>query len=69
MNNYLGPILMLSIFTVSALISAIITLGYPFYIWQKKKKLKEAIKIVVFTCLWMIGFIILGLVFLSLKIL
>lgn len=60
MHPYVGPILILTLFAVSALISAIITLGYPFILWQKQKKTKEAIRVVIYTALWIIGFLTLG---------
>lgn len=60
MHPYVGPILMLTLFAVSALISAIITLGYPFILWQKHKKTKEAVRIVIYTALWVVGFLVLG---------
>jgi len=57
MNLYLGPLLMLSLFAASALICALITLGYPFILFWDKKKPKEALKIVIYTALWIAGFI------------
>lgn len=65
MNPYVGPLLLLTLFAVSALISAIITLGYPFFLWQKHNKLKEAINVVVYTAGWIVGFIILGFAILA----
>ena len=61
MDPFIGALIMLTLFAVSALISAIITLGYPFILWQKHNKLKESVKIVIYTAGWIIGFIILGL--------
>lgn len=60
MGNYTGPLLFLTIFAVSALISALITLGYPFTLWQKKMT-KEAIRLVIYTAFWIVGFVIAGL--------
>lgn len=60
MNTYLGPLIVLSIFAVSALICALITLGYPFLLWQKGKG-KRALKIVAYTACWSVGFILLFL--------
>lgn len=62
MNGYLGPLLVLSIFAVSALVCALITLGYPFLLWQKGKG-GTALNLVAFTALWTIGFILLFLLF------
>ena len=61
MNQYLGPLIVLTVFAVSALISAIITLGYPFLVWQKDKKPKLAVKIVIATAGWVLGLVILSL--------
>lgn len=59
-NTYLGPLTVLSLFAVSALICALITLGYPFTLWQKGKG-KDALKVVIYTALWVVGFILLFL--------
>lgn len=66
MNNYLGPVIVLSIFAVSALICALITLSYPFTLWQRGKA-KDALKVVAYTAGWTVGFILLFLL-LQLKI-
>jgi len=58
--NYWGPVLFLIIFTTSALISALLVLGYPFYLWQKKET-KKAIRLVGYTTAWLVGFTLLGL--------
>lgn len=55
-NNYLGPILVLSLFVASALICGGIALGYPLYLVLEKKKVNEAIKIVVLTTVWVVLF-------------
>lgn len=54
MNSYFGPLIVLTLFSVSALVLALITLGYPFKLWQRGKG-DEALKIVVYTALWIIG--------------
>jgi hypothetical protein len=66
MNSYLGPILVLCLLVVSALICAILTLGIPFYLAWEEKKTKKAIKIVVSTALWLLVYflIILGIIWL-----
>ena len=58
MNNYVGPLIVLTIFAVSALICALITLSYPFTLWQKGKP-KQALKVILYTALWTIGLILL----------
>jgi hypothetical protein len=62
-HRYLGPVLVLTLFVVSALICAIIALGYPIFLFWEKKQRKLAIKIVVQTALWMIGFFLAILLF------
>lgn len=59
LNNILGPILFLSLFVLSALICALIALGYPLLIFWDKKNTKEALKIVFYTALWLASFILL----------
>lgn len=63
--NYFGPFLFLVLFTTSALVSAIITLGYPFILWQKKQT-KQAIRLVLYTAAWLVGFTLLSLLVLAL---
>ena len=46
----------LVLFVVSALISALIVLGYPFLLFWEKKKTKEALHLVVCTTLWIAFF-------------
>lgn len=50
----LGPMLMITLFVVSALISSSIVLAYPFYTFWVKKDLEKAMKIVAGT----VGFLI-----------
>jgi hypothetical protein len=64
MNNYFGPLIMLTIFTVSALICALIALSFPFVLWQKGKT-KDALKVISYTALWLVSFVI---VFLLLQV-
>ncbi|PIV09835.1 hypothetical protein COS31_00520 [Candidatus Roizmanbacteria bacterium CG02_land_8_20_14_3_00_36_15] len=53
--NYWGPLLFLVIFTTSALISGLITLGYPFILFWEKKQTVKALKLIVYTVGWLIG--------------
>ena len=55
-DNYLGPVLVLTLLVASALICGALALGYPLYIALEKKKLQEAIKIVIYTTLWVVIF-------------
>lgn len=65
--NYLGPFLFLILFTTSALISAILTLGYPFILFWQKKQTIQALKLVIYTALWLLFFTLLT-IFLILQI-
>lgn len=53
---YLGPVMLLTLFVVSALISALIVLGYPFIIFWEEKKTRKALKLVGYTIFWLIFF-------------
>jgi hypothetical protein len=55
------PFTMLSLFVVSALICALIALGYPFIIFWDKKNTKQALKLVGFTAGWLLLFVVLTL--------
>lgn len=57
--NYIGPLLFLTLFTTSALVSALIVLGYPFLLLWEKKKTKDAIKLVGYTAAWSVFFVLL----------
>ncbi len=61
-GNILGPILFLTLFVVSALITASLVLGYPIYLFWEKKKRKEAIKLVLMTTVWLSLFLLVVLV-------
>lgn len=58
-DSLLGPTLFLVLFVVSAMICALISLGYPFLVFWDKKNTKEALKIVVLTALWLLVFTLL----------
>jgi len=66
-DNYLGPIVFLTLFVVSASISGLIVFGYPFYIFLEKKQTKEAIKIVVYTTAWLVLFLMFLLLFVVIR--
>lgn len=58
-NNYLGPVMVLTLLVTSAIICAIFAFGYPvILVWKYKKPIK-AVKLVAFTALWLLGFLIL----------
>ncbi|MFH1694264.1 MAG: hypothetical protein ABH880_00720 [Patescibacteria group bacterium] len=50
-------IFVLILFVTSALMSALITLGYPAYLILKRKKTTRAIKIIIYTAFWLILFL------------
>lgn len=60
-NNSLGPFAMLSLFVVSALICALIALGYPLIIFWDKKNTKQALQLVSYTAGWLMLFVIITL--------
>jgi hypothetical protein len=53
---YLAPLLMLTLFTTSSLICAIIALGYPVILFWQKKQAGQAVKLVLGTALWLVFF-------------
>jgi hypothetical protein len=59
MNHYFGPLLLLTLFVVSALISALLVLGYPLILFWDQKKTKKALKLVGYTVAWLILFVLL----------
>jgi hypothetical protein len=52
--TFIGPAMFLVLFVVSAMISALIVLGYPFVLFWEKKKTSEALKLVIYTAGWLI---------------
>lgn len=63
--EYFAPLLVLLVFTTSALISGIITLYYPFILVWQKKQTADGVKLVIYTAVWMAAFIIILLLGLS----
>ncbi len=61
--NYLGPLLFLILFSTSALICALLTLGYPAILLWQKKQTNQAIKLVIYTTGWLFLFTLLIIVF------
>ena len=57
-NNLLGPTLFLVIFVFSAIICALIAMGYPFYLFWEKKDTKKALRLVGFTAGWLVLFVL-----------
>jgi len=57
--NFWGPLLFLSLFVVSSLICALLALGYPIFLFWEKKKKAEALRLVGWTALWLVLFVLL----------
>jgi hypothetical protein len=57
--TFLGPAMFLVLFVVSAMISALIVLGYPFILFWEKKRAVEALKLAIYTAAWLAFFTIL----------
>ncbi len=58
-DSFLAPVLMLLIFIASAVICALIFGYYPFTLWWEHKEIKKAIRLVLYTVLWLIFFVFL----------
>jgi len=56
---FFGPVMLLVLLVASALISALIVLGYPFILFWEKKKTVKALRLVVYTVAWLVFFIFL----------
>ena len=56
--NFWGPLLFLTLFVFSALISALIVLGYPFILFWEKKDTMNALKLVIKTAEWLFVFLL-----------
>jgi len=56
---FLGPAMFLVLFVASALISALLILGYPFILFWEKKQTIKALKLVIYTITWLVLFILL----------
>jgi hypothetical protein len=62
MNNYLGPVLLLALLSLSVLMCALLVLGYPFILFWEDKKIKEAVRLVFYTAGWLAFFVLLMMV-------
>jgi len=63
--TFIGPAMFLVLFVVSAMISALIVLGYPFVLFWEKKKTSEALKLVICTAAWLAFFTVLFILILA----
>jgi len=59
MNNYLGPVLVLTLLSVSVLICALLAFGYPVLLFWDKKQIKQALTLVAATAGWLTLFVLL----------
>lgn len=60
--NFYGPLLLLCLLVTSALISALITLGYPVILFWKMNQPVKAVKLVIYTAGWSAAFVALLLI-------
>jgi hypothetical protein len=58
-KSALGPIFVLTLLSVSVLICAFLSIGYPVYLFWEKKERITAIKLVALTTKWLLLFLIL----------
>lgn len=65
-DSFLGPAMFLVLFVVSALVVALFTLAYPIMLFWDEKKTKEALKLIGYTVIWLIFYIVSIMVVLSL---
>jgi hypothetical protein len=54
--RFSATVLFLVLFCTSALVCAIITFGYPVFLFWVKKQTREALKLVVYTAGWLVLF-------------
>ncbi|MFH1412782.1 MAG: hypothetical protein ABIG10_02020 [bacterium] len=57
LNNLWGPLLFLMLFVFSALVSGLLVLGYPIWLYLEKEK-KAAIKLLFYTLGWIFIFLL-----------
>lgn len=62
-----GPLLGLTLFVTSALITASMALGYPIILFWEEKKVKEALKLVLFTAGWLALYFFVFVILLSIQ--
>jgi len=64
-QGFSGPVLFLVLFVASALISALLVLGYPFILFWEKKQTTKALRLVLCTTTWLFFFTLLILLILA----
>ena len=65
--NFAGPFLFLLLFSTSVLVCGLVTLGYPFILFWKEKKVEEALRLVGYTTVWSISIVCLVLFAMALR--
>ncbi len=64
--TFLGPAMFLVLFVVSAMISALIVLGYPFILFWEKKQAMKALRLAIYTAAWLAFYTLLFILILAL---
>lgn len=54
--NFVGPLLMLTILSTSAMICGLLVFAYPVKLYLKTKKYEQSLKIVLTTAAWLVVF-------------
>lgn len=67
MKHFMGPVLFLVLFVASALISALLMLGYPVYLMWEKKRVTDGLRLIIYSTGWLVLFVIIGLTFFALR--
>jgi len=67
MKHFMGPVLLLVLFVASALISALLVLGYPIYLMWEKKRVTDGLLLIAYSTGWLVLFVIIGLSFFVLR--
>ncbi|MFH1186891.1 MAG: hypothetical protein V1697_01810 [Candidatus Levyibacteriota bacterium] len=60
-TDFRGPLLFLILFVTSVLISALLTLSYPFILFWQKKKPAEALRVIIYTAFFLALFTLLAI--------
>ena len=63
-QEFWGPAVMLLLFVFSALITGLLVLGYPIWLYLEQRK-RDAVRVLLCNAGWLFGFLILFLVVMS----
>jgi len=58
-QNFMAPLLFLTLFSTSALICGLLVLGYPILLIWDKKRPKDAVRLIGYTAGWLVVFLLL----------